>query len=71
MAGMDKDDDLSTGTDVRLLVPLEGVPQGAIGRIIGFFRGPGTESCVVAFDGSIGAVARVPAEALEPVEATT
>jgi hypothetical protein len=57
---------VGTGSLVRLLAAMNGLPAGATGRVLGFFRAPDAETCFVAFE-DVGATAQVPLEALESV----
>jgi hypothetical protein len=58
---------LTAGAIVRLVLPLDDVPEGTSGHIIGFYRHPEYEAVAVKFHDADGTETCVPAEALELV----
>jgi hypothetical protein len=57
---------LTAGAAVRLVRQVDRIPQGATGKVVGFFTFPEPVTCLVRLDEQAGGtVVRVPADGLE------
>jgi hypothetical protein len=61
------DTEMRAGDRVRLVHDHDDIPAGSTGRIVGFYRRPDDDTCVVRFDHLDADIERIPCSALEVV----